>query len=300
MEEKRLVIAAQDAGTRVDVFLKRAESELSRTHIQDLLRQGLVLVNGKGIKAHYRLKANDELCWRVPPKEDSGLTAQDIPLDILFEDEDLLVLDKPSGLVVHPGAGNLTSTLAHALLFHTKDLSSVNPQRPGIVHRLDKDTSGVMVIAKNNASHFDLSKQFKEHSIERRYVALVSGHVQFDEGIVDVPIKRHVLDRKKMSVSFTEEAKTAHTFYRVLKRYTDFTALELIPKTGRTHQLRVHLSYLGHPVLGDATYGTKKNFPRLALHALELGFQHPSTKKFVKFSSPLPPEMKAATPGLHL
>lgn len=300
MEQKKSLIEATEANTRLDLFLTKQERELSRTLAKDLILKGSVLVNGCKVKPHHKLKTNDVVEWRLPEKKDSGLESEKISLEIIHEDKDVLVLNKPSGLVVHPGAGNQTHTLVNALLFHTRELSSINPQRPGIVHRLDKDTSGVMVVAKNNRSHLELAKQFKDHSIERCYIALVSGLVEFDQGIIDVPIKRSGVDRKKMAVSFAGEARPAETFYKVLKRFSDFTALELFPQTGRTHQLRVHLSYLGHPVLGDATYGNKKNFPRLALHAKDLGFAHPTTKKFMKFSSPLPPEMKAAIPGVKL
>jgi 23S rRNA pseudouridine1911/1915/1917 synthase len=300
MDEKKRLIDAEAAAKRIDVFLTQQEPQFSRTLIKELILKGLVSVNNARIKPHYRLKVNDEVRWQAPVAQDSGLCPEDIPLKIIFEDTDVLVLDKPQGMVVHPGAGNQTHTLVQALLFHTRQLSTINPQRPGIVHRLDKETSGVMVVAKNNSSHLNLTKQFKKHTIERRYIALVTGQVQFDEGVVDVPLKRHVLDRKKMFVSFTEEAKPAHTFYRVLKRYPEFTALELFPKTGRTHQLRVHLAYLGHPILGDSKYGKKKNFERLALHAKDLGFAHPSTGEFLKFQSPLPPEIKAASPGLKI
>lgn len=300
MEEKTAIIETQEANVRVDIYLKDRESGLSRTRIKDLILEGRVLINGAKVKPHYKLKINDELRWVIPDVPETGLEAENIPLDIVFEDKDVIVLNKPSGLVVHPGVGNQSHTLVNALLFHTHELSSINPERLGIVHRLDKETSGVMVIAKNNSSHLELAKQFKKHSIERRYIALVEGKIEFDEGIVDVPIKRHILDRKKMTVSFTEEAKPAETFYRVIKRYPEFTALELFPKTGRTHQLRVHLSYLGHPILGDATYGKKKNFTRLALHAKDLGFFHPSTKQFIRFETPLPSEMKSAMPGVKI
>ncbi len=300
MQEKSCLIKAQEANKRVDVFLKQKETQVSRTKVKDLILGGKVFVNGSNVKPHYKLKVNDKLTWEIPQAPACVLAQEDISLDILFEDKDIIVLNKPAGLVVHPGAGNQTHTLVNALLFHTRELSSINPQRPGIVHRLDKETSGVMVVARNNFSHLKLAKQFKKHSIERRYIALVAGQVEFDEGVVDVPIKRHVLDRKKMSVSFTEEAKPAHTFYRVLKRYPEFSAIELFPKTGRTHQLRVHLAYLGHPILGDMTYGKKKNFPRLALNAKDLGFSHPASGEFMKFESPLPPEMKSAMAGLKI
>jgi 23S rRNA pseudouridine1911/1915/1917 synthase len=300
MEEKNYLIETEGVNTRIDVFLKDRAPDFSRTLLKDLILKGRVLVNGAKVKPHYKLKAGDRLQWLIPDALESDLQPEDIPLDILFEDKDLIVLNKPSGLVVHPGVGNQTHTLVQALLFHTKELSCVNKERPGIVHRLDKETSGVMVIAKNNPTHLELARQFKKHAIERRYIALVAGKVNFDEGVVDVPLKRHLLDRKKMAVSFTQEAKEAHTFYRVLKRYPEFTVVELFPQTGRTHQLRVHLSYLGHPILGDMTYGKKKNFPRLALHAKDLGFTHPSTGEFMKFESPLPLEMKSVTPGSNV
>jgi 23S rRNA pseudouridine1911/1915/1917 synthase len=300
MQEKIHLIETEGATTRVDIFLKDMEPDLSRTQVKDLILQGKVLVNSRKIKPHYRLKEKDEVRWEVTPLPPSGLAAEDIPLNIVFEDKDIIVLNKSAGLVVHPGAGNQEHTLVNALLFHTRELSMLSPQRPGIVHRLDKDTSGIMVIAKNNHTHLHLSKQFKIHSIERRYIALVTGNIEFDEGIIDIPLKRHPLDRKKISVSFTDEAKPAQTFYKVLKRYADYTAVALFPQTGRTHQLRVHLNYLGHPILGDSVYGKKKNFPRLALHACDLGFIHPASGEFVKFKSPLPSEMKAAMPGVKL
>jgi 23S rRNA pseudouridine1911/1915/1917 synthase len=300
MEEKRSVVEASAAGMRLDVFLRETESGLSRTQIKELILAGAVSVNGAKPKPHQRLKDGDSLSWRLPAPAPSGLSPENIPLKIFFEDDDILVLDKPPGIVVHPGAGHETGTLVHALLFHTERLSSVSPQRPGIVHRLDKDTSGVMVVAKDNPAHLHLAKQFRKHAIERRYIAFVEGEVDFDEGVIDVPLKRHVLDRKKISVSFSQEAKQAFTHYRVLKRYGSFCALELRPQTGRTHQLRVHLAYLGHPILGDATYGKQKSFARLALHALELGFIHPRTGKMMRFISPLPKEMTDAAKGLKI
>ncbi len=285
---------------RLDLFLKDFEPDCSRTQIQSLISSGHVSVNDACVKPHYKLKKGDQVAWSLTQESSCGLSAENIPLTVLYEDHDVIVLDKPSGLVVHPGAGNLEHTLVNALLFHTKELSSLNQERPGIVHRLDKDTSGVMVVAKNNHAHLELAKQFKKHSIERRYIALVSGQVEFEEGIIDVPLKRHILDRKKMSVSFSKEAKTAHTFYRVLKRFASFTAVALFPKTGRTHQLRVHLAYLGHPILGDMTYGKNKNFPRLALHAKNLGFYHPATGEFIKFESVLPEEMREVLKGVKV
>jgi 23S rRNA pseudouridine1911/1915/1917 synthase len=224
----------------------------------------------------------------VPPEPNEVLVSENIKLDILYEDKDLIVLNKPSGMVVHPGEGNKTHTLVNALLNHTRDLSSVNtPERPGIVHRLDKETSGVMVVAKNNRSHLALAKQFEKHSIKRVYVALVEGNMEFEEGDIDLPLSRSHKDRKKIAVSFID-GKNAKTYYRVIKRYKNMTLLELEPHTGRTHQLRVHLAHLGHPILGDEKYGKKSTFPRLALHAKTLGFIHPTTKEFLEFSKDLP------------
>jgi len=300
MEEKKCLITPEFSNVRLDVFLRSQEPDFSRTYIKDIILSKKITVNGEPVKPHYKLKNGDEVCWQKLVAQDTTLKKEDIPLNIIYEDKDILVLDKPSGLVVHPGAGNKTHTLANALLFHTEDLSNLSPDRPGIVHRLDKDTSGVMVVAKNNAAHINLTKQFKKHSIERCYVALVEGRIEFDEGAIDVPLKRHSIDRKKMSVSFADESKDAHTIYKVLKRYADKTAVALFPQTGRTHQLRVHLNYLGHPILGDLTYGLRKNFPRLALHAKTLGFFHPATNNFVKFESPLPKEMRDAMPGVKI
>jgi 23S rRNA pseudouridine1911/1915/1917 synthase len=300
MTLKQTTVSEEAVNVRLDIFLAKSEPDFSRTFIKDWILQGKVFVNSQAAKPHYRLKAGDELSWETPQVPQTQIHGQDIPLDILYEDNDVIVINKPAGMVVHPVAGRETHTLVHALLYHCGELSNISKERPGVVHRLDKETSGVMVAAKNNQTHLSLTKQFKKHSIYRRYIALVEGSVPFDEGIVDVPLRRHAVDRKKMFVSFSEEAKEARTFYRVLGRFKDYTAVELLPETGRTHQLRVHMSYLGHPILGDTVYGRKKNFSRLALHAKDLGFEHPATKKHLEFSSPLPPEMKMAMPGLKI
>ena len=294
MEKQNFKVDQESVGLRIDVFLARQLKDQSRTSLKNLIVAGHVLVNKKKIKPHYCLKIGDEIDIEIPPKQETSLVSENIPLDIIFEDEDLLVVNKPEGMVVHPGAGNPKETLVNALLHHTKDLSDVNPERPGIVHRLDKETSGLMVVAKNNFSHLELSKQFRIHLIKRRYIALVRGRVEFKEGVIDVPINRHPVRRKNMSVSFAPDAKEAQTYYRTVKRFEDFTLLELLPKTGRTHQLRVHLAYLKHPILGDSKYGNKKDFPRLALHAKDLGFRHPRKEEFLEFTSPLPQEIKKA------
>lgn len=285
---------------RIDVFLAAHCQGCSRTRSKNLIKEGRVVVNQKIVKPHYCLKEGDEVQVRMPPPALDSLQAEEIPLAILYEDGDVIVLDKPCGMVVHPAAGNPAGTLANALRFHTKELSDINPERPGIVHRLDKDTSGVMVVAKNNVTHLALAKQFRAHSVRRRYIALVKGRVEFKEGLVDLPIKRHPFYRKKMAVSFEPDTKSAQTRYRTLKRFERFSLLELFPHTGRTHQLRVHLAYLKHPILGDDKYGDKNDFTRLALHAKDLGFYHPQKKQFMEFSSALPAEIQAAIGAIHI
>jgi len=282
----------QHQGMRLDLFLMQAclkyNLKLSRSSIQKLIRQGSVYLNNQNAKAHYRLKGNETLKIRLEEKKSFTLFAEDIPLDILYEDQDIIIINKPVGLVVHPAPGHYQHTLVNALLYHTQELSDINPDRPGIVHRLDKDTSGILVVAKNNNAHRHLAQQFARHSVRRKYIALVKGKAEFDEGSIDLPIGRHRFSRQKMTVSFLPEAKKAQTYYRTLRRCADFSLLELIPFTGRTHQLRVHLASLGHPICGDKKYGQPDVFSRLALHAYYLGFMHPSSERFVEFFTDIP------------
>jgi 23S rRNA pseudouridine1911/1915/1917 synthase len=297
MNELLLQVKPEEAKMRLDILLTdyalRNNLGLSRTVIQKLIREGKVFLNSQAInKPHHKLNALDELQVLLPAKEKTELLAEEIPLDIVYEDDDVLVLNKPAGLVVHPAPGNRQHTLVNALLGRPTQLSDVNKNRPGIVHRLDKETSGLLVIAKNNSSHLNLVKQFAQHSIHRKYVAIVSGKVEFDEDVIDAPIGRHPLKRKDMAVSFAQNTKYAKTSYKTLKRSRDFSLLELRPFTGRTHQLRVHLAYIGHPVLGDAKYGKNNSFSWMALHAQEIGFIHPSTGKLVRFSSEIPQEFQ--------
>ena len=291
----------EDQNMRLDIFLlesfKKEDPGFSRTFIQKLISQGKVEVSGIGIakgavKPHLKIKKGNECKVLVEDKVIGELKAEDISLDVAYEDDDLAVINKPCGIVVHPAPGNYEHTLVNALLHRFKKLSDINPARPGIVHRLDKETSGLMVVAKNNRSHLELAKQFAKHSIQRKYIAIVSGRMEFDEDVIEAPIGRHPLKRKNMAVSFAPNTKYAKTVYKTLKRSKDFSVLELRPFTGRTHQLRVHLAYLGYPILGDPKYGKKDNFSRLALHAQEIGFIHPSTGKLMHFTSKIPLEFQ--------
>ncbi|MDP2927396.1 MAG: RluA family pseudouridine synthase [Candidatus Omnitrophota bacterium] len=297
MEELLLQVKAEEAKMRLDLLLTdyslRNNLGLSRTNIQKLIHEGKVFLNSRIVnKPHHKLNPNDALQVFLPEKEKTEFLPEQISLDIVYEDKDILLINKQAGLVVHPAPGNRAHTLVNALLGRSTELSDINKNRPGIVHRLDKETSGLLVIAKNNASHLKLVKQFAQHSIQRKYIAIVCGRVEFDEDVIEAPIGRHPLKRKNMAVSFTQNTKYAKTSYKTLKRSKDFSLLELAPFTGRTHQLRVHLAYLGYPILGDAKYGKRDNFSRLALHAQEIGFIHPSTGKFMHFTSKIPLEFQ--------
>jgi 23S rRNA pseudouridine1911/1915/1917 synthase len=288
-------VAPEGAGKRLDVFIidscKANDLGFSRTYVQKLILDGKALLNHEvNLKANTKVKTKDVIEVFAEKKDKSENTAEDITLDIVYEDDDLAIINKQRGLVVHPAPGNKEHTLVNALLYHFKNLSDINPQRPGIVHRLDKETSGLMVIAKNNTSHYALSQQFAEHSIKRKYVALVKGKMEFDEDVIEIPIGRHPRKRKDMAVGFGSNTKYAKTYYRTLKRLPEISMLELRPYTGRTHQLRVHLAYIGHPVLGDEKYGKKSGFKRMALHARYIGFIHPRTKKFIEFEIGIPQE----------
>jgi len=295
MQEYTLSASAVDAGRRLDIFIcdfaKKSGLGLSREQVQRIINKGLVRVNNLSpVKSHYKIKDGDLIAVRVEDKEPRLLSAEDIPFECIYEDADLAVINKPAGLVVHPAPGNYEHTLVNALLSRFKQLSDINPQRPGIVHRLDKGTSGLLVIAKNNTAHLNLAQQFSKHTVKRKYIALVKGRVEFDEDVIELPIGRHPFKRKNMAVDFKEGSRYAKTSYKTLKRSKDASLLELTPFTGRTHQLRVHLAYLGHPILGDTKYGKNNEFPRLALHARDLGFIHPGSGKFLEFSSPVPAE----------
>lgn len=295
MQKFSLEVSIEDKGLRLDQYIiKKIDIPISRSRIQSLINSENITVNQKPTKAHYKVKENDLLLVNIPPPAEPKVLPQEIPLNILFEDEHVLVVDKPEGMVTHPAAGHNCGTLVNALLGRGCELSAISgPLRPGIVHRLDKETSGVMVAAKTDFAHQKLARQFQAHTVKRRYVALVKGRLVHNEGVIDLPIGRDMHNRQKMAVNFFKKSRPALTRYRVLKRYRAATLLELTPHTGRTHQLRVHLQSLNHPVLGDGRYGKSAGFKRLALHAVLLGFEHPRTGKFVEFRSELPESFTA-------
>ena len=301
MEKEQFTIAvtAAEAGQRLDKLLAGFLSEkYSRSYLQKLIASGEVLVNGAGAaKASYRVEPGDTVAVIIPEAKPFHLDGERIPLDIVYEDEDLLVVNKPAGMVVHPAIGHYHGTLVNALLGRSAKLSGIGGvQKPGIVHRLDKGTSGLLIVAKTDRAHQKLSKQFKNKTTRRVYIALVKGVVVFDNGVVELPIGRSRHDRKKMAVkSGDEEGKDAKTSYTVLKRFKDTTLVELRLGTGRTHQIRVHMAHIGHPIIGDADYGTvSAAIDRPALHARTIGFVHPVTKEYMEFTSDVPKDMKRA------
>jgi len=291
----KVSVGADNQDKRLDKFLAdHFEKDFSRVFLQKLLKKGKVLLNGEIPKRHQKVSAGDTVEITIPEPEESVIRPEKISLKIVYEDKHLLVVNKPQGMVTHPAPGNYTGTLVNALLAHCKDLSGIGGVlKPGIVHRLDKGTSGLLLVAKTDDAHRKLAEQFKNKTTRRVYLALVDGNVELDNGTIEFPIGRSIRDRKKMAVKFDDESsKSAITHYKVIKRFGSFTLLECRLGTGRTHQIRVHLSYIGHPILGDEKYGTKGNFEMPMLHAATIGFIHPATKKFMEFSSQnLPKEM---------
>ena len=294
---QEIFITEELAGDRIDKFLSEQCEELSRSFIQKLLKSGEVFVGQKPVKASYKVSEGDVITFEVPEAVEPEIVAEDIPLDIVYEDHDVILVNKPKGMVVHPAAGHYSGTLVNALMFHCKDdLSGINGVlRPGIVHRIDMDTTGVLIACKNDLAHNSIAEQLKEHSITRRYQAIVHGVLKQDEGTVDAPIGRHPQDRKKMCIN-QQNGKHAVTHYKVLKRFDKFTHIECRLETGRTHQIRVHMASLGHPLLGDAVYGPAKSPHKLqgqTLHAGILGFVHPRTGEYMEFSAELPEYFEA-------
>lgn len=286
-----IILVSDVDSDRIDSFVAK-NTELSRSRVVSLIEEGAILLNGKQASKKDKLKFHDEISISIPEAVPLEVKAEDIPLDIVYEDDDLLVVNKPKGMVVHPAAGNYDGTLVNALLAHCKDsLSGINGvMRPGILHRIDKNTSGLLMVAKNDFSHTYLAQQIKEHSFTREYEAVVHGNLKADSGTVNAPIGRHPVKRKQMAVT-DKNSKDAVTHYSVIERFGDFTHIRCRLETGRTHQIRVHMSYIGHAVAGDDVYGPKKAALGLVgqcLHAKKVGFIHPKTKEYMEFESELP------------
>ncbi len=288
----QFVVEEEQSGERIDKFLSETLPELSRSYIQKLIKDNQVTANKKVVKANYKLNAGDVLYLEEPELKEPDILPENIPLEILYEDADFLVVNKPKGMVVHPSAGHYTGTLVNALMYYCKEeLSGINGvMRPGIVHRIDMDTTGSLLVCKNDFAHNDIAQQLKEHSITRIYHAIVHGVLKEDEGTIHAPIGRHPIDRKKMSIN-EKNGKDAVTHYKVIQRFENFTYIQCQLETGRTHQIRVHMSSIHHPLLGDEVYGPTKCPYKLqgqTLHAKTIGITHPRTKEYIEVDAPLP------------
>lgn len=300
---EKLFFTIEKGGERIVKYLSEQLEDMTRSHIQKLIKENMVRVNGMAVKSNFKLSASDQIEVEIPELKEPDILPENIPLDILYEDQDILVVNKPKGMVVHPAPGHYTGTLVNAIMYHCKDnLSGINGvMRPGIVHRIDMDTTGSLLICKNDRAHQALAEQLKEHSITRKYHAIVHGRLKEDEGTIDKPIGRHPIDRKKMSVHCTN-GREAITHYRVLKRFQQFTYIECQLETGRTHQIRVHMSSIGHPILGDQVYGPAKCPYKLqgqTLHAKVLGITHPTTGEYMEFDAPLPDYFQGLLEKMH-
>jgi 23S rRNA pseudouridine1911/1915/1917 synthase len=296
-----LEVTRERTGLRLDRFLALELSDYSRSRLQTLIENGFVRLNQEKPRARVLVKTGDVVQVTIPPLQRIEAAAEAIPLQVLFEDDDLLVLDKAAGMVVHPGAGNREHTLVNALLSHCRTLSGIGGQeRPGIVHRLDKETSGCLVVAKNDQAHRELARQFAARTMTKIYLALVAGRLKKKSGTIDAPIARHPVHRQRMSIARATRGRSALTEYGVLRSGAEMSLVQCTLHSGRTHQIRVHLHHLGHPVLGDKLYGPKvaKNFPRQMLHAWKLGFRHPRSNEWMDFEAPLPPDFNAALAAL--
>ena len=298
---KKFVVGKEDIGVRIDVYLSNKDEDISRVTVQRLIKEEKILVNGNKTKASYKVQENDSIELQEEKPKEISLKPQDIPVEIIYEDKDIIVVNKPKGMVVHPANGNPDGTLVNSLMAICKDsLSGIGGEiRPGIVHRLDKDTSGVIVVAKNDKAHINLSEQIKNHEVEKTYIALVKGIVKANEATIDMPIGRSTKDRKKMAV--TKTGKNAITHFKVIERYQNYTLLEVKIETGRTHQIRVHLSQIGHPIVGDTTYSNGKNewgIKGQCLHAKSLKFKHPINGKEMFLEAEMPEYLKKVIEGL--
>src|SRR5215210_915748 len=297
-----LHVSRERAGLRLDRYLALELSDFSRARLQTLIAEGFVRLNGAAPRTRELVRPDDEITVEIPPLQQIDAAAEVIPLEILFEDEDLLVLNKPAGMVVHPGAGNQEHTLVNALLHHCTTLSGIGgKERPGIVHRLDKETSGCLVVAKNDTAHRELSRQFAARTLQKIYLALVIGRLKQTSGSIDAPIARHPVHRQRMSISRSSRGRSALTEYKVLRSGAELSLVECTLHSGRTHQIRVHLHHLGNPVAGDKLYAAKlaRGFPRQMLHAWKLGFNHPRTKEAVNFQAPMPEDFAEALATLR-
>lgn len=293
MEKVYHLVSEEEAGTRIDKLLTTVDEEWSRTQIQEWIKSEHVLVNGKKVKANYKCEVNDKIIVNIPEPVPLNIEAEEMDLDIVYEDSDVIVVNKPRGMVVHPAPGHTSGTLVNGLMAHCKDLSGINGvMRPGIVHRIDKDTSGLLMVAKNDVAHEALVEQLVAKTVTRKYEAIVHGVIPHDFGTIDAPIGRDKTDRQKMAV--VDNGKHAVTHFRVIERFTDFTHVECELETGRTHQIRVHMKYIGYPLAGDPKYGPRKtlDIDGQALHAGVLGFVHPRTKEHLEFQSPAPEEFQ--------
>lgn len=290
-------IAAEDAKTRIDKYITDLLPEgFSRSQVQQWITDGLVTVDGKVIKANHKLLENEQIIVQLPSLATVEIEAQDIPLDIVYEDSDVIVINKPRGMVVHPAVGHSSDTMVNALMYHCKDLSGINGEvRPGIVHRIDKDTTGLLMAAKNDKAHASLSEQLKNHTVTRKYIALVHGNVEHDQGTIDAPIGRATQNRKMFTVT-EKNSKHAVTHFVVTERFGDFTLVELRLETGRTHQIRVHMKFIDHPLVADPMYGRVRakssTLNGQALHAAVLGFVHPTTGEYLEFQAPVPDDLE--------
>lgn len=293
MQEYRFQITEELEGERLDKALSLLIETLSRSYVSKLIKEDKVFVNGKPAKSSYNLKTDDEVVFELPPSQEPDIVAENIPLNVLYEDKDVIVVNKPKGMVVHPAAGHYSGTLVNALMYHCgHELSGINGvMRPGIVHRIDMDTTGSLIVCKNDKAHNIIAEQLKAHSIERRYHAICHGVIKEDEGIINKPIGRHPVERKKMAVD-ERNGKVAITHYKVLERFKDYTYVECKLETGRTHQIRVHMASIGHPLLGDEVYAGNRKSPfktqGQTLHAKILGFVHPENEEYVETDAPLP------------
>lgn len=291
MEEINFQVTGEMADERVDKCISGYAQSLSRSFLQKLIKDGRVLVNGKPVKGSFRVKAGDGISFQMPETVEPDIAPEDIPLTILYEDDYVLVVNKPKGMVVHPAAGHFSGTLVNALMYHCRDgLSGINGvNRPGIVHRIDKDTTGSLIVCKNDAAHSSIAQQLKEHTIRRKYYAICYGVIEEEAGTIDKPVGRHPVERKRMAVS--ENGRRAVTHYRVLQRFSGYTYIECILETGRTHQIRVHMASIGHPLLGDEVYSGRRCPFKLqgqTLHASTLGFRHPESGAYIEVEAPLP------------